>query len=52
MENLWEGLDEPDFNIDEFEDVFSKAPVKKKATPEKQTSVQKTKEVSVTVALL
>ena len=45
MDNLWEGLDEPDFNVDEFEDTFSKAPVKKKATPEKQTASHKAKEV-------
>ena len=45
MENLWEELDEPEFNVDDFEDTFSKAPIKKKATPEKQTSAHKAKEV-------
>ena len=45
LENLWEGLDEPDFNVDEFEDTFSKASVKKKATLEKQASLHKAKEV-------
>ena len=45
LENLWEGLDEPEFNVDEFEDTFSKASIKKKATLEKQASLHKAKEV-------
>ncbi len=45
MENLWEGLDEPDINTNEFEEVFSKTQVKKKQVQEKQAVAKKKKEV-------
>ena len=45
MENLWEVLEEPLLNVEEFEDAFSKVSVKKKATPEKTKKLKKTKEV-------
>ena len=45
MENLWEGLDEPDINTNEFEEVFSKSQIKKKQAPEKQAVAKKKKEV-------
>ena len=45
MDSLWHGLEEPTINIEDFEDVFSKVPLKKKEKPEKAKSTRKTKEV-------
>lgn len=43
---LWEGLEEPEIDASEFEDLFAKAPLKKKTSPEKLAKAKKTKEVS------
>lgn len=45
-ECLWEGLEEPEINVDEFEDLFSKAPAKKKSSPGKHAKAKKTREVA------
>ena len=45
MDSLWHALEEPTINIEDFEDVFSKVPLKKKEKPEKAKSTRKTKEV-------
>ncbi|ELU12881.1 hypothetical protein CAPTEDRAFT_173924 [Capitella teleta] len=41
---LWEKLDEAPFDVEEFGDLFCKAPVKKKVSTEKQVPRKKTKE--------
>ncbi|ELT94403.1 hypothetical protein CAPTEDRAFT_206185, partial [Capitella teleta] len=43
---LWEKLDEAPFDVEEFGDLFCKAPVKKKVSTEKQVPRKKTKEVA------
>lgn len=43
---LWEGLEEPEIDVSEFEDLFAKAPLKKKMSPEKLAKAKKTKEVA------
>lgn len=45
-ECLWEELEEPEINATEFEDLFSKAPAKKKSSPEKHAKAKKTREVN------
>ena len=43
MESLWENLEEPPINFEEFEEVFAKPVLRKKTSPEKEVKQKKVK---------
>jgi len=43
---LWKNLEEPDFDTEEFDKLFSKAPTKAKTPASKSAEVKKVKVVS------
>ncbi len=45
MDTLWENLEEPELNIEEFEELFSRVTAKKKVTTEKAIQRKKSKQV-------
>ena len=47
MDVLWEGLEETEINVEEFDEMFAKPVVKKKTAQEKPKEKKKTKEVEV-----